>query len=376
MIVAFGGGAMATEAQTQMDSEAQAQMDSEAQAPGEIASPADWRGPDIYCSERWMRQLSGHAIDEIDAALRHAQQAGVAIADLSRETFPLPTFAADLAAMREELETGLGLQLYRGFPTERYNLDELRMIYWGLAKYIGTAVTQSHRGDIIGDVRDIGVDTNSAKGRGYTSNQRLIFHCDSADVTGLFCINTAKAGGRSLIVSSIAIHNEIARTRPDLLAVLHQPYIWSWQGQERAGELPYYPQPIYGLREGHPASRYIRVHIDNAQAFDAVPRLSGAQVEALDLVDTLCARADFHFQMDFVPGDIQFLNNHVTYHARTAFEDHDDPAAKRHLMRMWLAVPNSRPLPDGFAPLYRDVCAGAVRGGFPSAVVPPLFQTI
>ena len=350
-------------------------MDTETQRVGEIASPADWCGPEIYGSARWMRQLSDQSIDEIDQALRGAQQAGIAIAALTRETFPLPTFAADLAAMRGELETGLGLQLYRGFPTARYNVDELRMIYWGLAKHIGTAVTQSHRGDIIGDVRDIGVDSNSAKGRGYTSNQKLIFHCDSADVTGLFCINPAKSGGRSLIVSSIAIHNEISRTRPDLLAVLHQPYYWSWQDQERPGELPYYPQPIYGVCDGHPTSRYIRVHLDSAQAFDAVPRLSDIQAEALDLVDALCASPEFHFQMDFVPGDIQFLNNHVTYHARTAFEDYDEPERMRHLMRMWLSVPNSRPSPQSFAPLYRNVAPGAVRGGFPSAIDPPLFQT-
>ena len=351
-------------------------MNSKVQTPGEVASPADWRGPDIYGSDRWMRRLAPDSIEEIDQALRSAQSAGLGIADLSRESFPLPTFAGDLAAMRDQLEDGLGLQLYRGFPVERYSVDELRMVYWGIAKHIGTAVTQSHRGDIIGDVRDIGVDSNSATGRGYTSNQELIFHCDSADVTGLFCINTAKSGGSSLIVSSIAIHNEIARTRPDLLAVLYQPYTWSWQGQEREGQTPHYPQPLFGVCDGRPTSRYIRVHINSAQAFDGVARLTEAQIEALDLVDALCAREDFHFKMRFEPGDIQFLNNHVTYHARTAFEDHEEPDRKRHLLRMWLSVANSRPLPDAFAPLYRDVRPGAVRGGFPSTVDPPLFQTI
>ena len=342
----------------------------------EVVSPADWRGSEISGSEHWIRELSDMSIDEIDQALRRAEQSGLSIADLSTETFPLPTFSNDLAVMRHELERGPGLQLYRGFPVERYSDDELRIVYWGLAQHIGTPVTQSHRGDIIGDVRDIGVDSNSAAGRGYTSNQGLIFHCDSADVTGLFCINVAKTGGRSLIVSSVAIHKEIARTRPDLLQVLYEPYFWSWQGQERPGDRPYYTQPIFGVCGQHPTSRYIRVHIQSAQVFDGVPQMTDAQVEALDLVDALCAEPEFHMQMEFVPGDIQFLNNHVTYHARTAFEDHDEPERKRHLLRIWLAIPNSRPLPESFAALYRDVRPGAVRGGFASAVEPPLFRTV
>ena len=28
--------------------------------------------------------------------------------------------------------------------------------------------------------------------------------------------------------------------------------------------------------------------------------------------------------MSFAPGDIQFVNNHVIYHARSAFEDGDE----------------------------------------------------
>ena len=57
------------------------------------------------------------------------------------------------------------------------------------------------------------------------------------------------------MVSSLAIHNEIARTRPDLLDVLYQPYVWSRQGQERPGEAAWYEQPIYGVEDGFFASR-------------------------------------------------------------------------------------------------------------------------
>jgi alpha-ketoglutarate-dependent taurine dioxygenase len=40
--------------------------------------------------------------------------------------------------------------------------------------------------------------------------------------------------------------------------------------------------------------------------------------------------------MDLRPGDMQFLNNHVIMHARTAFEDYPEPARRRDLIRVWL----------------------------------------
>ena len=85
------------------------------------------------------------------------------------------------------------------------------------------------------------------------------------------------------------------------------------------------------------------------------------QWQALDLLAEL---AEQHaLQMRLAPGDIQFLNNHVIYHARTPFED--DPAAgmTRLLYRVWLCMPGNRPLPADHAVLWHDVEAGALRGG-------------
>ena len=67
--------------------------------------------------------------------------------------------------------------------------------------------------------------------------------------------------------------------------------------------------------------------------------------------------------MALEPGDMQLLNNHVIYHARTAYVD--DPNAKRDrlLFRLWLSMPNSRALPQGFEVLWGSVEAGAPRGG-------------
>jgi len=42
--------------------------------------------------------------------------------------------------------------------------------------------------------------------------------------------------------------------------------------------------------------------------------------------------------MWLAPGDMQFLSNHTIAHARTAYQDFADPAARRHLLRLWLSL--------------------------------------
>jgi hypothetical protein len=340
-----------------------------------IEGPADWRGPALAKSQDWIHDWSSGEIAEIEQALASAQAAGKTLETLTREDFPLPSVSRLFAEARERLENGCGLQLFRGFPNARHSRDELRLIYWGMGKHLGTARSQSRVGDLLGDVRDFGVITASAGGRGYQSSQRLSFHTDSCDVTGLFVLQTAKSGGLSKLASSVAVRNEIARKRPDLLEVLYQPFYWSWNKQEPPGEKPYYRQPIFSECEGYFSCRYIDGQIKNAQAFAEVPRFTPAQIEARALIDELANSEEFNFSMMFQPGDLQLLNNHICFHARTAFEDWPEPERRRHLLRMWLSMPNSRPLSPAMSTIYQDQRAGALRGGFPSRTGKHVFNT-
>jgi hypothetical protein len=341
-----------------------------------VETQANWRGPEMAQSSAWIHAFSAPEIAEIEAARAQARARGKTLASLEREDFPLPRVAPALAAARARLETGPGLHLFRNFPAERYDKDELRLIYWGLGKHLGTAMSQSSVGDLLGDVRNIGSDVNSPTGRGYRSNQRLSFHTDSCDVTGLFVLRVAKSGGTSMLASSAAIHNEILRRRPDLCAALYEPVAWSWNGQEPPGEKPWYLQTVYSQHDGHFACRFIYGQIRNAQRFPDAPRLTDAQSEGMAMIETLANDPAFHFAMLFVPGDLQLVNNHVLYHARTAFEDHPEADRHRHLLRMWLSVPNSRPLAPGFSTIYQDRRPGAVRGGFPTRTGKYQFETI
>lgn len=340
-----------------------------------IIGDAVWLGRDIENSDRWKYQLSDRDIAEIDQSLRDAKSGGVTIAELKRENFPLPGLGSQFERMLDEIENGLGLFLFRGFPAEDYSKDDLRFIFWAIGLYCGTAVSQSKRGDVLGDVRDIGTPHDGPAFRGYTSNGKLTYHTDAADVTALFCLHAAKEGGLSRIVSTPAIHNQILTERPELLDPLYDVYHWGRQGNELPGQSPYYTQPIFAVEDDRFAGRYTRTHIRTAELGGVTPPLTDEQNEALNFIDQICNRPEFNLTMMFEPGDIQFLNNHLTLHTRTAFLDHQEDARKRHLLRLWFSPPNSHPLPDGFQPFFGDTGAGAVRGGFPSPDGQPIFKT-
>ncbi len=252
------------------------------------------------------------------------------------------------------------------------------MIYWGFGLHLGTAVAQSPKGDVLGDVKDFGAGTAKAAtqtGRGYMSAEHLGFHTDTTDVIGLFVLRTANSVGRSMFCSSVAIRDKIANTWPWLHDVLTQPFYWSWKGYEAEGEAPYYQQPIYTYEGGRFASRYIKTHILSAQEFPDVPRLTDDQIRAMTAIDLLAMDPEYHYSMMFEPGDFQFVNDHVCYHARTGFEDYPEDDRRRHLLRMWLAVPNSRPLSEGMSPIFRNRQPGAVRGGFPFYGADKVYET-
>ena len=162
----------------------------------------------------------------------------------------------------------------------------------------------------------------------------------------------------------MAIHNEILARRPDLLEALYGDYYRSRIGEEADGEVTTYALPIFAVQDGHFTTQYSRTFVEAAQAVDGIPPLTDVQTEALDLLhevaDELCLEAAF------VPGDLQLINNHVTYHARGAFED-DETGEGRLLLRLWLAMPNSRPLPAGHEILWGATEPGALRGGIAQA---------
>lgn len=101
------------------------------------------------------------------------------------------------------------------------------------------------------------------------------------------------------------------------------------------------------------------------------PRLTEADHSALDIIQDLAETDEFRFDMVLERGDMQFVNNHVLIHSRTHFEDFDEPERKCHPLRLWLSIPDGRPLSEAFRDAYKSVERNTVRGGFKGRQVGP-----
>lgn len=325
-----------------------------------IDGPSAWTGTELRDSDAWLFHLGEAHLAELDAAMRATREKP--IMEIGREDFALPSLGPELAGILDELLDGRGFVLMRGLPVERYTREEVARIYWGLGAHLGRAVSQNAKGHLLGHVRNLDKDTQDPAVRIYQTTERQTYHTDSCDVVGLLCLQKAKSGGLSSLVSSTTVYNEMVRRRPELAAALFKPFATDRRGEVPEGMQPYFMLPVFNEYEGYLSTIYQRRYIDSAQRFPEVPRLTEEEREAMDLFDSLAEDPDLHLNMAFEPGDMQFLCNHTILHDRTAFEDWPEPERRRHLLRLWLSPPRGRPLPPAYAQRYTTVEIGN-RGG-------------
>jgi hypothetical protein len=329
-----------------------------------IEGPSAWFAADMRArAAEWTCRLSPTEVAEIETALRAVQARGLDIAEITREDFPLPTLGPVLDRLRADVLDGRGFVLLRGVPVEDRPIAESAAIYWGIGAYFGSARSQNAKGHLLGHVYDLGGSSATDPTiRSYATSERQNFHIDRCDVVALLCLRRAKSGGLSAIASSMAVHNVMLARRPDLLDRLYRPLPVDRRGEVPEGKAPFYLAPVFNPHAGTLSVLYSRLHIGSSQRFPEARRLSPEDIEALDMLGALAGDPELCLDMNFMPGDIQFLHNHTILHARTGYEDWPEAERKRHLLRLWLAPPGARALPPVFAECYGGIAPGD-RGG-------------
>lgn len=335
-----------------------------------VGGLAAWRGPDIAQATDWIYRLSDAERREILDAFRHYQASGVADLDAVKDDFPLPTFSATLRRLTRETESGRGILLMRNLPLEDLSEAEIHRLYWGLSLHIGVILPQSPQAEMIGDIRDRGM---AGETRGYQSGKPLGFHTDACDIVLLLSRRRAKAGGASRLASTAAVHDYLVDTRPDIVEALYETLAVKWVAPDPVTGQQWFTTPVFGFRDGHFACRYSYTRTLKAAELPDAPKLAPLQREGVELIYKLVNSPEFYLDMYLEPGDLQFVVNHQIVHARTQVEDYPELDRKRHVMRMWLATPSARPLPESWANAYGPVESGKVRGGVPWWMFPEQF---
>lgn len=300
---------------------------------------AEWRAADVADPATWTVTLTADDHAELDAALRHAKSHSSDPLELGREDFPLDGLAAKLDDVVAELIDGWGFVCLSALDADRYDDDDLTLLYWGIGLHLGDPWPQNKHGHVLGDVTDQGKTLADPDFRGNElGGVALDYHCDGADLVGLLCLRTAKSGGLSCVANAVAIHNRMVREEPELAAALYEDLPYDARGEQKAGGRPYYTLPGFTEHAGRLFVRAIPGYIAASQRHPDAPRLTEAQKAALKRLVALANDPDMNVYMDLRPGQMQFINNFHVLHGRTAYEDDPANGYKRHLKRLWLAT--------------------------------------
>ncbi len=323
-----------------------------------LCDPAGWHPDDLKGTDAWVYNMSEPEVAEVLDAVSAVEATGTEIKHVTRDNFPLPGLSAALADIREEVMNGRGFAMIRGLPMEGRSRLQTAIAFWGIGSYFARAVSQNGKGHLLGHVKDLGGDMNSTSGRAYHSGGPIGFHADRCDILSLCCLHGAKSGGQHRIVSSVTIYNEMLKTQPDLVKEMTFRFYRSRRGELPPGATnPWVRQPVFSVKDGYFSARGASSTIIRGQKFPGVPKLTPAQWEAFELYDEL--GTELALDLDFRPGDISFVLNHVTLHCRSDYQDWPEPERKRHLLRLWLNTDGARPL---HAEVAREIQGVVVKG--------------
>lgn len=101
--------------------------------------------------------------------------------------------------------------------------EDALLAYAGVSSYVTNLRGLSDRsGAVVVHVTDL--HRHGQVGTPAYTNDRQGFHTDNGDVVSLLALSTAEHGGDSKLASSWHIYNVLAKTRPDLIRTMAEPW--------------------------------------------------------------------------------------------------------------------------------------------------------
>lgn len=302
-----------------------------------IGGSAAWRGAEMAGRDDWRHVLSPDEVAELREATARARASGRDLDVLAPEDFPLPTLHARIGAWRRELLEGRGFVLVSGVPVDELERHDVERLFWCLGLHMGNPGAQNVDGDLLGHVTDTGEDAGDPFVRLYRTASKIRYHCDAADVVALLCLQPARKGGASRIVSSVSVFDELMVRRSDLVPRLFRPFELDVRDANDRG-LRHVPIPPCRYAEGRLRTFYHSDYFRSVLRHDDVEPFEEDEQELLDLYESIANDPELYLDMELARGDVQWISNHTILHARTGYEDFPEPERKRHLLRLWLSV--------------------------------------
>ncbi len=310
----------------------------------EVPAPRAWHGPTLP-RERSLVPIPPAVRAELEGALAELRRAPVPTLLLVPEHFALEATAGFMAEVRGVLEDGPGFAMLDRLPVDTMSQEEAVALYWLLMNFLEPPVAQEWKGTVIYDVRHDG-QAYTPDTRGALTPDGLEMHTDSSmgeappSYVSLFCLRPARSGGMSIVSSAAAAHNFFLREHPALLRRLYQVFYRDHQDYQAKDAAATNFRPVFAW-DGRLRTRFNARHI--VRGYQKTGRvLDDAGARAVRLMDGFLADPAHRLDLWLERGQIQVLNNRVIVHGRTPYQDHEDPALRRHLVRLWLRAGDRR----------------------------------
>ena len=307
---------------------------------GPFTGPEAWIGSKLP-ADAGVVPLTADGLSEIRGVAALLRDNPIETLALDPGDFQLPACRRLMALARAMLEEGPGFAILDRLPLEMLRREEAVKLYWLLACMIGRPVAQKWTGQVIYTVADLTGRTPGDGIRPDITNAEQNFHNDNSynlsppEYVGLLCLQTAKSGGVSRVVSLETAHNHMRERYPELLKRLYRPYRFDRQREHASDAEMTISRPVFALEGGMLRCRLSRYLMEQGQKLVGTP-LDKEGLAALDALTSIINDPDLYKEFQLEPGQIQFVDNRRLGHKRTRFEDWPEPERKRTLIRLWL----------------------------------------
>jgi alpha-ketoglutarate-dependent taurine dioxygenase len=190
-------------------------------------------------------------------------------------------------------------------------------------------------------VTDTGLKATAGSGvRSSKTNAGQVYHTDNSfnlppGYVALLCLQPAQSGGESGLISFDSIYNRLLSDYPEVLPRLYQPFYFDRQREHSPQDDPVSYEPVFELHDDELQVR-LATNLIRQGYIVADKLMDDVTDRALRVLDDVMESPGLAKTFDFKPGQIQILNNRRIGHRRTGFTDAQDPARKRHMVRIWL----------------------------------------
>ena len=305
-----------------------------------ITGPQAWTRSSISPAD-WTIELTPKALEELRAVVQELRRSPVPVLLLDPRDYALEACREVMARVREATLRGPMFAVLDRLPMDEITRDESVSLYWLLASLLSRPVAQKLNGQMFFDVTDTGAKLKPGSGiRPTVTNVDLRFHNDNSynetppEYVCLLCHQTARQGGISRLMSVYTVHNALLDHPRDVLSRLYQPFWYDRHAEHAPGESTTYAAPVFEYDGELHARLAVREIVAGYELRNE--RMDNPTAAALEAVESVFDRPELRVDLEFQPGQIQFVNNRATGHARTSFTDWPEPERKRFLVRLWL----------------------------------------